>query len=790
MPKPLLGESRDDYISRCIPIVIHEGTAKDPNQAVAICHSMWDKHQEGKAVWLKLEEVRKICPNCATKMEQKGWTKLNVAALDMPEFIDELMGNVETEWDKLHESHSVADIKHDYHTAKMERCLGHLLDKGFDEGSSHAICYATLGEEANKSIGKVPNVLPDEEDPENEIKRGARHSRKDQEKLQSIHDAANSLGASCPRTPEWTQMPKSLGEAGEDEVEVFDGDAIKAVATADGLKLAGYLVRFTKGISVDATGEYFDKDTDFDLEFPAQSTVYFDHGKNKIIGQRKLGKATLTMTPEGIFAETLLKERDEYEMIIADFARKGKLGWSSGTAKHLIVREPQEGHTYLKRWPLGLDATITHRPAEPKNVATSLKSFIPAEVPERVAAEETKPNKKEFTMDADTQKEIAAIVAEAIKTAIPAVVTEAVKAAQPAPVPVAEPKQQGAALITKPNVNTKTKSGFADDAVKGFLNFIQTGKVNGALLPDNKFYEGLDADELKVAMAGQIDAAGGFYVPDDFYGRIIEKRNELSIARKIGVLAVPTQSDRLLFPVEGTAATKFVVTAETGAYDENEPTAGQVPVTIHKMTKLIKLSEEWEADAPGADAYLAGVWGRALAAAENYYFIVSGTGTAMPQAMAVGGSLGKTTAAAALIAVGDIQGLLYAMPDQYVDNLAFVCSRPVLGLIRALTTVAFAFTDMPQGKGGPKDVSPNGYLGAGIPVYCTSAMPTAIPVVTATKTALLVNPDFYAIAERQSLSVARNPWLYQANGQIGLFAKVREGGAVLQSEAILWMLQA
>jgi len=215
MPKPLLGESRDDYISRCIPIVIHEGTAKDPSQAAAICHSMWEKHMEGKSVWLELEEVRKLCPNCAEKMVQRGWKKLNLTMLDMPEFREELMGN----------------IKHDYHTAKMERCLGHLLDKGFNEGSAHAICYATLGEEANKSIGKVLDILPDEEAPENEIKRGARHSRKDQEKLQTIHDAANALGASCPQSKEWTQLPKSLDEVGDDEIEIFDGDAIKAVQT-------------------------------------------------------------------------------------------------------------------------------------------------------------------------------------------------------------------------------------------------------------------------------------------------------------------------------------------------------------------------------------------------------------------------------------------------------------------------------------------------------------------------------------------------------------------------------
>jgi len=47
MPVPKEGESRSDFISRCIPFVIHEGTTKDPKQAAAICHSIWRKHHPG-----------------------------------------------------------------------------------------------------------------------------------------------------------------------------------------------------------------------------------------------------------------------------------------------------------------------------------------------------------------------------------------------------------------------------------------------------------------------------------------------------------------------------------------------------------------------------------------------------------------------------------------------------------------------------------------------------------------------------------------------------------------------
>ena len=47
MPVPRSGETRKKFISRCIPIVLHEGTTDDPKQAAAICHSIWRKKHPG-----------------------------------------------------------------------------------------------------------------------------------------------------------------------------------------------------------------------------------------------------------------------------------------------------------------------------------------------------------------------------------------------------------------------------------------------------------------------------------------------------------------------------------------------------------------------------------------------------------------------------------------------------------------------------------------------------------------------------------------------------------------------
>jgi hypothetical protein len=41
MPNPKPYEKKDDYISRCVGVLINEG--KPTDQAVAICNSMWDE---------------------------------------------------------------------------------------------------------------------------------------------------------------------------------------------------------------------------------------------------------------------------------------------------------------------------------------------------------------------------------------------------------------------------------------------------------------------------------------------------------------------------------------------------------------------------------------------------------------------------------------------------------------------------------------------------------------------------------------------------------------------------
>lgn len=46
MPTPKADETESDFVERCIPVVLDEGTAEDGTQAAAICHNLFRKHKD------------------------------------------------------------------------------------------------------------------------------------------------------------------------------------------------------------------------------------------------------------------------------------------------------------------------------------------------------------------------------------------------------------------------------------------------------------------------------------------------------------------------------------------------------------------------------------------------------------------------------------------------------------------------------------------------------------------------------------------------------------------------
>jgi hypothetical protein len=166
--------------------------------------------------------------------------------------------------------------------------------------------------------------------------------------------------------------PESAAKSALDLL-VYQGGAIKALG--DG-RVGGHLVLFSTANDPDLEGEFFTKETDFDLlDDEGITSVYFQHGLDPVLKNTRLGRGTLALDDVGVWIDAQLELRDDYERAVYSLVEQEKMGWSSGTAPSLIAREPAGKSTWIKNWPLGLDGSLTPIPAEPRLLAMPLKMF-------------------------------------------------------------------------------------------------------------------------------------------------------------------------------------------------------------------------------------------------------------------------------------------------------------------------------------------------------------------------------------------------------------------------------
>ena len=246
-------------------------------------------------------------------------------------------------------------------------------------------------------------------------------------------------------------MPEMESKSGM----VSFGDTVKAVKMDDGnVKLAGYLVRFGDATKTDLTHDYFTAQTDYgEIE---KSDGYFNHrmpirfGGKQIVYGDQLPDVKLSKDDVGIFAEIILGARNEYEKMIAEMGFAGKLGWSSGTAPHLVDRKQVGNAWEITRWPLGLDASLTPTPAEPRNMVIPLKSLSVTQVTE-AQAEQDKP---ERAVVPDTQTNIIGVIKMEIEeTKLQEMLAQAAEAGATKAIAATEP------VKTSGNVQVVTDEG-------------------------------------------------------------------------------------------------------------------------------------------------------------------------------------------------------------------------------------------------------------------------------------------------------------------------------------------
>ncbi len=417
----------------------------------------------------------------------------------------------------------------------------------------------------------------------------------------------------------WREHEKSLPL---DETVVYQGGAIKSLGDN---RFGGYLVRFSTAEDPDLTGDFFTKKTDFDMEFPGKSTVYWNHGFGVQIGNtqagamKKLGQADLKYDETGVWAEIILQERDEYEKRIADLAKAGKLGWSSGTASHLVEREDAGKASWLKHWPLGLDASLTHTPAEPRNMVISLKSLLgvsksktePEQRAEaagaaQVAMEEVTTIKsnpiKESQMEMNKEE-----LQELISTATANAAEEAIKAFV-----AAQPSETDGGIEVIGDEADRALEGNAFKSMGEFLFAVRDAanvpsQIDKRLLP-------LKTASGATGLAETQPTAGGFLVQPTFSAGLFERMNPTgSLLSLFSIDGIGPNSNSMVYNAEDETSradgsrhggVRGYWGAEAGSLTSSKPTFREVTLRLNKIHALIYATDELLEDASALDAYV------------------------------------------------------------------------------------------------------------------------------------------------------------------------------------------
>ena len=460
-------------------------------------------------------------------------------------------------------------------------------------------------------------------------------------------DAARSAVATLDGVVKWAAYEDEQ-DAMEKSLVVTTGPALKALG--DG-KIGGYLVVFGDATKTDlsAMADYFTPETDFDLEDgTGKATVLYHHGMDATLKRRKLGRADLRTDDVGVWMESQLALRDDYERAVYSMVEAGKMGLSSGTAPHLVEREAQaNGAHKITRWPLGLDASITPIPAEPRTSVRAFKTYLdmaepyvkalsqagatqaPATDATEAKAEPDQPTETSVSRETPTgeydmtNEEIQALIAQTSEATIKAY--EAKLAAEPAINPAGVALSQPATVKAQP------------EPFKSFGE--QLDAIRRASTPGYSIDRRLAEMKAISGMSETVTEDGGYLVQTDFATELLRITHETGLlASRVRHIPVGANANGLTINAvaETTRATgsrwggvQVYWREEAGTVTAKQPSFRRMKLNLNSLMGICYATDEVLTDAVALGSVIQ------QAFAEEFAFVIDdaiirGSGNGQP----------------------------------------------------------------------------------------------------------------------------------------------------------------
>jgi phage head maturation protease len=123
----------------------------------------------------------------------------------------------------------------------------------------------------------------------------------------------------------------------------------------------GFGVYFTGPEEPDCDGEFFDTETDFELDEKKVLPIMFAHGLDPIVGRRRLGKASFELQPQGLWVEGKFSVNESFIQDIEQLIEEGKMFFSSAAVPHMVEKQEVGKAIRNKVWPIA-EVSLTASP--------------------------------------------------------------------------------------------------------------------------------------------------------------------------------------------------------------------------------------------------------------------------------------------------------------------------------------------------------------------------------------------------------------------------------------------
>jgi len=513
---------------------------------------------------------------------------------------------------------------------------------------------------------------------------------------------------------------------------MYYGGAVKALG--DG-KVAGYLVRYSDENTPDLQGDFFSSETDLGIEAGSRVPVYYQHGLDPIFKTKRISRATAEFQDVGVWLETQLEMRDEYERALYELAEAGKLGWSSGAAGHLVEKVLVGKSYFIKSWPIA-EASLTPTPAEPRNTAISVKSLL--QKPEQLVsdnkedtmAEEAKPEVKQEQPVIDIQKIIDQTVAKTI---------EEIRKAEPqvkAGVQVIEDEADKAL-----RVNPFTPTEFFKAV---YVAAVRPSQMDKRLL------------SLKSTGANEaIPSQGGFLVTSDIasgiheqmwgVGNVLSRFNAINVSGNGLTINAIDETSRAAGSRMGGVRGYWM--AEGVDKTASKPTFRQIELKLKKVAALVYATDELLQDTMALEDWINNnVPNELRFMVEDS--IIDGTGIGMPLGILQSGALVSAVRTDANEVDADDIGRMWATRYVGPSDYVWFINQAVLPQLYRMTVASGGYTGAYMPPGG-LSVAPYGTL-LGRPVFETEYN----PYLGTLGDILLASPSQYALITKGGVQSA------------------------------------